>query len=204
MDLRPRAQPDPVLREAHGYFHVRGTFGQFTGSIEDDNGVVKHVTVDIDVASLDTGNGQRDDHLRSPDFFDVAAFPKATFVLTAFDRNGDDVTATGDLTIRGITKPVTLKVKWAVPPIRKQPEVSAELETKISRKEWGSCGTSRWRRWCARQRRGEAPHRRRRRRRLIAGCVQQPSHSCPLRPIMTRPRRITDGLRAATCSRPRF
>lgn len=122
-----------------GISTVRGTFGQFTGSIEDDNGVVKHVTVDIDVASLDTGNGQRDDHLRSPDFFDVAAFPKATFVLTAFDRNGDDVTATGDLTIRGITKPVTLKGEVGGP--AKDPwgnqKVSAELETKISRKEWG-------------------------------------------------------------------
>lgn len=122
-----------------GISTVRGTFGQFTGSIEDDNGVVKHVTVDIDVASLDTGNGQRDDHLRSPDFFDAAAFPKATFVLTAFDRNGDDVTATGDLTIRGITKPVTLKGEVGGP--AKDPwgnqKVSAELETKISRKEWG-------------------------------------------------------------------
>lgn len=122
-----------------GISTVRGTFGQFTGSIEDDNGVVKHATVDIDVASLDTGNGQRDDHLRSPDFFDAAAFPKATFVLTTFDRNGSDVTVTGDLTIRGITKPVTLKGEVGGP--AKDPwgnqKVSAELETKISRKEWG-------------------------------------------------------------------
>lgn len=122
-----------------GISTVRGTFGQFAGSIEDSNGVVKGVTVDIDVASLTTGNGQRDEHLRSADFFDVANYPKATFVLTSFQRDGDDVTATGDLTIRGITKPVTLTGDVGGP--AKDPwgnqKVSAELETKISRKEWG-------------------------------------------------------------------
>lgn len=122
-----------------GISTVRGTFGQFAGSIEDSNGVVKGVTVDIDVASLTTGNGQRDEHLRSADFFDVANYPKATFVLTSFQRDGDDVTATGDLTIRGITKPVTLTGDVGGP--AKDPwgnqKVSAELETRISRKEWG-------------------------------------------------------------------
>ncbi len=122
-----------------GISTVRGTFGQFAGSIEDSNGVVKGVTVDIDVASLTTGNGQRDEHLRSADFFDVANYPKATFVLTSFQRDGGDVTATGDLTIRGITKPVTLTGDVGGP--AKDPwgnqKVSAELETKISRKEWG-------------------------------------------------------------------
>ena len=122
-----------------GISTVRGTFDQFTGSIEEDNGTVKQVTVEIDVASLNTSNGQRDDHLRSADFFDVANHPKATFTLTAFERKGDQVTATGDLTIRGTTKPVTLTGEIGGP--AKDPwgnqKVSAELETKISRKEWG-------------------------------------------------------------------
>ncbi|HEY0928612.1 MAG TPA: YceI family protein [Gemmatimonas sp.] len=122
-----------------GISTVRGTFDQFTGTIEEDNGVVKSVTVEVDVASLNTQNTQRDEHLRSGDFFDVANSPKATFVLTKFERSGNDVTATGDLTLRGTTKPVTLKGEIGGP--AKDPwgnqKVSAELETKISRKEWG-------------------------------------------------------------------
>lgn len=122
-----------------GISTVRGTFQQFGGTIEEENGVVKSATIDIDVASLNTGSEQRDGHLRSGDFFDVEQFPKATFVLTSFERNGDDVVATGDLTLRGTTKSVTLKGDAGGP--AKDPwgnqKVSATLETKISRKEWG-------------------------------------------------------------------
>lgn len=122
-----------------GISTVRGTFDQFTGTIDEENGVVKSVTVEVDVASLNTSNNQRDEHLRSVDFFDVGNHPKATFTLTSFDRSGDDVTASGDLTLRGVTKSVTLKGEIGGP--AKDPwgnqKVSAELETKISRKEWG-------------------------------------------------------------------
>lgn len=122
-----------------GISTVRGTFDAFSGTIEEENGQATAVTVEIDVASLDTGNDQRDGHLRSADFFDVEQHPKATFTLTAFERAGDEVTASGDLTIRGTTKPVTLKGEIGGP--AKDPwgnqKVSATLETKISRKEWG-------------------------------------------------------------------
>lgn len=122
-----------------GISTVRGTFNEFTGTIEEENGAVKGVTVEIDVASLTTGNGQRDGHLKSPDFFDVENNPKATFELTSFERQGDDATAVGNLTIRGITKPVTLKGEIGGP--AKDPwgnqKVSAVLETKIPRKDWG-------------------------------------------------------------------
>ena len=122
-----------------GISTVRGTFDAFSGSIDEENGQATAVTVEIDVASLDTGNGQRDGHLKSPDFFDVENHPKATFSLTKFERSGDEVTATGDLTIRGTTKPVTLKGEIGGP--AKDPwgnqKVSATLETKIARKEWG-------------------------------------------------------------------
>lgn len=122
-----------------GISTVRGTFQQFSGTIEDDNGTVKSVTVDIDMASLSTGNEQRDGHLKSADFFDVENHPKALFTLTSFTRTGDEATATGELTIRGLTKPVTLTGEIGGP--AKDPwgnqKVSAELETKISRKEWG-------------------------------------------------------------------
>ena len=62
-----------------GISTVRGTFDAFSGSIDEENGEAKAVTVEIDVASLNTGNEQRDGHLRSPDFFDVDNHPKATF-----------------------------------------------------------------------------------------------------------------------------
>ncbi len=122
-----------------GISTVRGTFDAFSGTIEEENGQATAVTVEIDVASLDTGNEQRDGHLRSPDFFDVDNHPKATFSLTKFERSGDEVTATGDLTIRGTTKPVTLKGEIGGPatdPWGNQ-KVSATLETKIPRKDWG-------------------------------------------------------------------
>ncbi|WP_396206461.1 YceI family protein [Gemmatimonas sp.] len=122
-----------------GISTVRGTFDAFSGSIDEENGQATAVTVEIDVASLDTGNEQRDGHLRSADFFDVENHPKATFALTTFERSGDDVIATGDLTIRGTTKPVTLKGEIGGPatdPWGNQ-KVSATLETKIARKEWG-------------------------------------------------------------------
>lgn len=122
-----------------GISTVRGTFQQFTGAIEDDNGTPTSVTVDIDMASLNTGNEQRDGHLKSADFFDVENHPKASFALTSFTRNGDEATATGELTLRGLTKTVTLTGEIGGP--AKDPwgnqKVSAELETKISRKEWG-------------------------------------------------------------------
>jgi polyisoprenoid-binding protein YceI len=118
---------------------VRGTFGAFEGAIEEDNGVVKSVSVDVDLTSLNTGNEQRDGHLKGADFFDVETHPKASFRLTKFTRRGDDVTAEGDLTIRGKTLPISLTGEIGGP--AKDPwgnqKVSASLSTKISRKEWG-------------------------------------------------------------------
>lgn len=122
-----------------GLTTVRGTFQKFTGDIEEEDGIVTAVVVDIDVASLHTYAEERDNHLRSADFFDVANHPNATFVLTKFERDGNEVTASGDLTIRGVTKPVVLKGEVGGPIVDPwgAKKVSAELETKISRKEWG-------------------------------------------------------------------
>lgn len=122
-----------------GISTVRGTFESFEGHIEEEDGAVKEVTVDIDVASLNTGNAQRDGHLKGGDFFDVETNPKATFRLTSFNRSGDDVTAVGDLTLRGVTAPITLTGEIGGP--SKDPwgneKVSASLTAKISRKQWG-------------------------------------------------------------------
>ncbi len=136
---------DPAHSQVHfsvkhlGISTVRGTFQQFSGTLDETGGTATSVAVSIDMASLNTGNALRDGHLKSPDFFDVAAHPTATFALTSFERAGDAVSARGDLTIKGVTKPVTLTGEIGGP--AKDPwgnqKVSAELETTISRKEWG-------------------------------------------------------------------
>ena len=136
---------DPAHSQVHfsvkhlGISTVRGTFQQFSGTLDETGGTATSVAVSIDMASLNTGNALRDGHLKSPDFFDVAAHPTATFALTSFERAGDAVSARGDLTIKGVTKPVTLSGEIGGP--AKDPwgnqKVSAELETTISRKEWG-------------------------------------------------------------------
>lgn len=139
-----------VLDQAHsqiqfsvrhmGISTVRGTFDHFTGVITmDDAGEVTAVDVEIEIASISTRTTQRDNHLRSADFFDAEQFPKATFKLTSFAREGDDVTAVGNLTIRGITKPVTLTGEVGGPAVDPSgtEKVSADLVGKISRKEWG-------------------------------------------------------------------
>lgn len=122
-----------------GISTVRGTFGAFSGTIEEQDGVISGAEISIDVASLNTGTAQRDDHLRSADFFDVASHPTATFRLLSTERSGNDLTATGELTIRGTTKPVTLTGEIGGP--AKDPwgntKVSATLSTKLPRKEWG-------------------------------------------------------------------
>lgn len=122
-----------------GISTVRGTFDRFDGVIEEENGQVKSAQVEIDTSSINTRAEARDQHLRSADFFDVENHPKARFELVKVDRNGDGLTAEGNLTIRGTTKPVLLKGEVGGP--ARDPwgneKVSATLETRISRKEWG-------------------------------------------------------------------
>jgi polyisoprenoid-binding protein YceI len=93
---------------------VRGTFGEWSGEIAlDDSGSLRGgVTAEIDIASIDTGNGDRDAHLRSADFFDVEHHPTMTFVARSFSPHGDGVyEVIGDLTIRGTTREITLDVQ---------------------------------------------------------------------------------------------
>lgn len=118
---------------------VRGTFDGIAGTIDETDGSVTDVLVDIDVASINTGNDKRDEHLRSADFFDVANFPKATFKLAQFTRNGDDISAEGELTLRGVTRPVTLTGEVGGPGTDPwgATRMSASMSTKISRKDWG-------------------------------------------------------------------
>ena len=91
----------------------KGAFDTFSGTVEvDDKDVTKSkVNVDIDAASINTKNKKRDDHLRSPEFFDTAKFPKLTFKSTKVEKAKDGgLLVTGDLTIHGVTKPTVLTV----------------------------------------------------------------------------------------------
>jgi polyisoprenoid-binding protein YceI len=91
---------------------VRGRFDKFSGTITTaTNPLESHAEAEIDLASIDTGNDQRDAHLRSNDFFDTDTHTKMTFRSTGISPHGDDFVVDGELTIRGITKRVTLNVE---------------------------------------------------------------------------------------------
>ena len=89
---------------------VRGNFDEFEGTAHVDtaNPANSSVTVTIEAASVTTGNEQRDGHLKTPDFFDIANYPQITFVSTDVERDGAEWAITGDLTINGVTKSVTV------------------------------------------------------------------------------------------------
>jgi polyisoprenoid-binding protein YceI len=91
---------------------VRGKFEKYTGTITTAaNPLESHAEAEIDLSSITTGNDQRDGHLRGSDFFDVDTHPSMTFRSTGVRPDGDDFQVDGELTIRGITKPITLKVE---------------------------------------------------------------------------------------------
>ena len=121
---------------------VRGAFNDFEGTAHlDGNDPTKSsATVSIDVASVDTRQPQRDDHLRTNDFFDAPTFPKITFVSTAVEKVDDETfRMTGDLTIKGITKPVSIDFDYngsATDPYGNQ-RVGFEGSTVINRKDFG-------------------------------------------------------------------
>jgi polyisoprenoid-binding protein YceI len=93
---------------------VRGRFKVFEGAIHVEERIEDSwAELDIDAASIDTGVEDRDNHLRSADFLNVEDFPKITFRSTKVERTGEDtLRVTGDLTIRGVTEPVTLNVTY--------------------------------------------------------------------------------------------
>ena len=90
---------------------VRGNFNNYNGTIEFDKNKKKLVslTAVIKVKSINTRNKKRDGHLKSPDFFNVAKFPTMKFKSTKITQKGEDITLVGDLTMKGVTKNITLK-----------------------------------------------------------------------------------------------
>ncbi len=97
-----------------GYSWLYGRFNDFSGhfSYDEKNPAAAKIQVDIDPASIDSNHAERDKHLRSGEFLDVANHPKAGFVSTSYEEKGDGTAELkGDLTLRGVTKPVTIQVE---------------------------------------------------------------------------------------------
>lgn len=139
-------QLDPTHTEIgftvrHIMSKVRGKFETFEGTLVTAEDITNStVSVSVDLASINTGTADRDNHLRSGDFFNVEANPKMTFNTTAVVRKSDsDFVVTGDLTIKDVTKSVDLAVEFLGE--GKDPwggtRVGVEATTVISRKEWG-------------------------------------------------------------------
>ncbi|WP_310529734.1 YceI family protein [Nocardioides sp.] len=120
---------------------VRGQFGAFEGTASIDTATPANSKIDltIDVTSVDTGNGDRDGHLKSGDFFDTETYPSIRFVSTDVTRDGDVWAVTGDLTIKDVTKPVTIDFEQtgsALDPFGNT-RVGFEGETTVNRKDFG-------------------------------------------------------------------
>ncbi|AKK28601.1 YceI family protein [Mycobacterium sp. EPa45] len=91
---------------------VRGTFGAFSGAVTVAADGTPTVSAEIDVASVHTGNEQRDAHLRAADFFDVEKYPTATFVSTSVTSDGEGYQVEGDFTLKGVTRRISLPVEF--------------------------------------------------------------------------------------------
>ena len=123
-----------------GLTKVRGRFTGVSGDVVIADDVARSsVTVEIDVASVSSGDQARDDHLRSADLFDVEAHPTATFRSTGLKAEGASGRLAGELTIKGVTRPVTLDVDYlghAHDPWGNDRAVFSASAT-IDREDWG-------------------------------------------------------------------
>ena len=121
---------------------VRGAFTDFDGSlhIDVDNPAASKATITIQAKSIDTRNQMRDDHLRGNDFFDMATHPEITFVSTSVDKTSEsEFTLTGDLTIKGTTKPVSIPFEYTGSVIDPWGNDRAGFEgsVTVNRTDWG-------------------------------------------------------------------
>jgi polyisoprenoid-binding protein YceI len=120
---------------------VRGAFKDFEGTAHVDTADPANSKVELTIKteSIDTGVEDRNAHLRSADFFEIEQHPTITFTSTDVERDGDDWTITGDLTIKGTTKPITIEFEStgsARDPFGNL-RIGFEGRTTLSRKEWG-------------------------------------------------------------------
>ena len=121
---------------------VRGSFNEFsgTGYFDAEAPSRSSVNLTIEAASIDTRNADRDAHLRGNDFLDMETYPQITFASTAVEQvDEENYRVTGDLTIKGVTRPVTVDFEYtgsAVDPFQNL-RVGFEGKTTINRKDWG-------------------------------------------------------------------
>lgn len=133
----------PLFEVSHfGMSKQRGMFSKVTGKITLDRAAKKgSADITLDMSAIAVGEPKLADHLRNEDFFDVAKFPTATFKSTDFKFDGDKLVAVnGDLTLRGITKPVSLKVEafnCGNHPMNKKAMCGAEATATIKRTDFG-------------------------------------------------------------------
>ncbi len=119
---------------------VEGRFDAFSGDIEMGSKLEDlKINASADVGSISTANADRDKHLKSPDFFDAEKFPKMTFVSKKVSGTADKLKVLGDLTIHGVTKPVTLDAKYmgVVNDPYGNTKVAFNGKGKINRKDFG-------------------------------------------------------------------
>lgn len=119
---------------------VRGRFNTFSGTVTiADDKLQSSVQATVDMSSVSTGDEGRDGHLVGADFFDVANYPSMTFVSTAIEPAGSDFVLRGDLTIKGVTKPVEFELEFDG--VGTDPwgnlKSGFSAETEINRKDWG-------------------------------------------------------------------
>lgn len=120
---------------------VRGSFNEFEGSgvLDPSNPANSSLSLSITAASIDTRNPDRDGHLRSNDFFDMETYPKITFSSTSIAQDGDQFLVTGNLAIKGVTKPITVPFEYtgtAVDPFGNT-RLGLEGSVVVNRKDWG-------------------------------------------------------------------
>jgi len=121
---------------------VTGSFKTFEGTVETDGEdlTTANINFSADIASIDTNQAQRDEHLRSAEFFDAANHPKMTFTSSSLEKTGDDTyKLKGDLTMKGVTKPVVLDAEYggAMTDFYGQNKAGFEITGKINRKDFG-------------------------------------------------------------------
>jgi polyisoprenoid-binding protein YceI len=125
-----------------GFSNMHGSFLSTSGKIMlDPAGKAGSIDATIDLSSVTTGLAKRDDHLRSPDFFDVAKYPTMTYKSTKLKYNGSDLAgADGELTLHGVTKPVSLTLtnfRCGANPISKKPTCGGNATASIKRSDFG-------------------------------------------------------------------
>ncbi len=126
-----------------GYSNVIGRFNTVSGDMSFDKDALQNnsVTVSIDTASVDTNHAKRDEHLKSPDFFNVKEFPKMTFKSTKVEKTSEKTGKLyGDLTLSGVTKPVVLDItfnKDGVSPASKLETVGFSARGVVKRTDFG-------------------------------------------------------------------